>query len=384
MMRSLVVKFQKWQLGRPNRGRHFQERLDLEKGAFFLSFKKQGIDFNSDNVIQSISNKTFGELSLYVRNLLGEQTKPIFKYIHEMGGDNPYPPTELIEKMKLLSLTTKKSEKSSRYFVSMDTLLPNPQNKEEQEEERIEEEEDGQYIQYLEDKMLYEIQKDFKEGKKVEHPDGFRLQIRKSNIDHRAAGHGVFVEGTITPGTVIGLYPGTIYYPQTLTREVIKNNEYLISRFDNVILDGRQWHHVAMKFTIENLASGKTGEKNLNRFRNPYGIGNFINHPNKGKKPNCMNIPYNFPSFESDPNYLEPELSSYIPNIQGPKSFAYLDYNCLMPSLLIVATEHIKDEELFLNYRFNPNNPYPDWFEQPDDEAAKRRWGKPKLFPTIF
>ncbi|EFA86563.1 hypothetical protein PPL_00364 [Heterostelium album PN500] len=41
-----------------------------------------------------------------------------------------------------------------------------------------------------------------------------------------------------------------------------------------------------------------------------------------------------------------------------------------------VAYQPIKDEELFLNYRFNPANPYPAWYHQPDIEEAKRRWGK--------
>lgn len=45
-----------------------------------------------------------------------------------------------------------------------------------------------------------------------------------------------------------------------------------------------------------------------------------------------------------------------------------------MPSAVIVALRTLKDEELYLNYRFNPSLPYPDWYEQPDIEEAKRRW----------
>lgn len=50
-----------------------------------------------------------------------------------------------------------------------------------------------------------------------------------------------------------------------------------------------------------------------------------------------------------------------------------------MHSLITVSTKNIKDEELFLNYRFNPSNKYPDWYQQPDLEEAERRWGKVKI-----
>lgn len=65
---------------------------------------------------------------------------------------------------------------------------------------------------------------------------------------------------------------------------------------------------------------------------------------------------------------------------------------CFMKSVVIVAKKHIQDEELFLNYRyssnsgyfnltfrFNPKNPYPDWFHQPNEEEAKRRWSRRSL-----
>jgi hypothetical protein len=65
-----------------------------------------------------------------------------------------------------------------------------------------------------------------------------------------------------------------------------------------------------------------------------------------------------------------------------------------MKSVVIVAKKQIQDEELFLNYRcvlsiitfspvlnvrFNPKNPYPDWYHQPNEEEARRRWSRRSL-----
>jgi hypothetical protein len=71
---------------------------------------------------------------------------------------------------------------------------------------------------------------------------------------------------------------------------------------------------------------------------------------------------------------------------------------CFMKSVVIVAKKHIQDEELFLNYRyvskfyfdsvltfrFNPNNPYPDWYHQPNEEEARRRWSRRSLLFWLF
>lgn len=54
----------------------------------------------------------------------------------------------------------------------------------------------------------------FNPGHDIKHPDEFCLQIRKSRIEHPESGYGVFVQGTILPGTVVALYPGVVYWPQ--------------------------------------------------------------------------------------------------------------------------------------------------------------------------
>jgi hypothetical protein len=38
----------------------------------------------------------------------------------------------------------------------------------------------------------------------------------------------------------------------------------------------------------------------------------------------------------------------------------------------------------FARHRYNPINPYPDWYVQPDVEEAERRWKKPKALANPF
>ena len=83
---------------------------------------------------------------------------------------------------------------------------------------------------------------------------------------------------------------------------------------------------------------------------------------------------------------LDEESKHYVPN-EYPKAPTLVwatDEDIFMRSILCVATTRIRDEELFLNYRFNPALPYPGWYTQPDIEEAKRRWGKRRLLPFSY
>lgn len=216
----------------------------------------------------------------------------------------------------------------------------------------------------------------FNPGDMLPHPDGFELQVRKSLIDHPESGYGVFVKGSILPGTVVALYPGTIYFSNNITQDVIDGNDYMISRYDDVIIDGRSWDRKqeiatkrAKQFEHINI---KTHD--LSRFRNPYGIGNYVNHPAPGVQPNLMAYSYDFPDEFPD------DLKPYVPNEYHtpPKGF-FRRPGVHMHALLLISRRKIENEELLLNYRYNPANPYPDWYAQPDLEEAQRRWGSVKV-----
>lgn len=63
----------------------------------------------------------------------------------------------------------------------------------------------------------------------------------------------MWIEGKALPGTLIAFYPGIVYTPsvlrplfashpaQSLTEEAINDNDYIIGRYDNVVIDGRHW-----------------------------------------------------------------------------------------------------------------------------------------------
>lgn len=42
--------------------------------------------------------------------------------------------------------------------------------------------------------------------------------------------------------------------------------------------------------------------------------------------------------------------------------------------LALVALRELEDEELWLNYRLNPNNKLPPWYSSVDREEDHRRW----------
>ncbi|ELR19136.1 uncharacterized protein ACA1_335990 [Acanthamoeba castellanii str. Neff] len=188
---------------------------------------------------------------------------------------------------------------------------------------------------------------------------------------------GVHVKGHILPGTV--------HFPYTLNENAIKGNNYMYGRYDGVVVDGRDWERKAfaarrLQTRLERVGQSIKDEKTLLRFRNPFGIAQYINHPPGGKQPNVMCVGYEFP------NTFPDELKPYIPHehVKEPNIFFNTMTDCYIRSIMCIATRHITDEELFLNYRYNPINPYPDWYVQPDVAEAERRWKKPKALANPF
>lgn len=183
-------------------------------------------DFDADETGKHLASLSFGKNYALLRNLLGVQVKELFQYVSEIKGDNPYPPV----------IPNFKSKAPPSSPIPPKRTLVNGQEKNKKEERKDEslsasifsfsiEKENAVLspsIQHLEENLLFQLQSTFKEGKMIQHPGGFQLQIRKSKINHPASGHGVFVKGHIIPGTVVAVYPGAIYFPRTLRPEIIK------------------------------------------------------------------------------------------------------------------------------------------------------------------
>eukprot|EP01126_Amoeba_proteus_P042034 TRINITY_DN4550_c0_g1_i4.p1 TRINITY_DN4550_c0_g1~~TRINITY_DN4550_c0_g1_i4.p1 ORF type:complete len:382 (-),score=73.80 TRINITY_DN4550_c0_g1_i4:782-1927(-) len=362
--------------GKVDRG--IQEDLDALEVYWTTSFYKnlkerRRVDpfFSSTSLnteqVQELSNFHYShtirrsELYSTVRENLDDQVSEMMDYIVKIGGLNPYP------------------------------------------EPVFKDEGDGLLESYIKRKINLENVEFFSPGTPIYHPSGFQLQIKKSDITHPASGYGVWVcDGVIWPGTVIAIYPGVVYSPEGLTESLIKDNDYMISRYDNMVIDGRSWEKrsKALQQRLIQL-SYATGHKldttattgattttadattespaeynsNIKKYRNPFGIANYMNHPPPGVKPNVLAYAYDFP------NTLSPQAIPFIPNIYGNELSPFLyTSSCVMRSVVVLAKQKISNQELYLNYRYNPSNPYPDWYVQPDVEEAKRRWAKRTLF----
>jgi hypothetical protein len=221
----------------------------------------------------------------------------------------------------------------------------------------------------------------FSPGVAFAHPDGFSLQIRKSNVEHPESGYGLWVSGQILPGTLIAFYPGSVYLIHKLTKNVIVDNDYMINRYDDVVIDGKNWalraYNSLKQIQQFAMARGEDESSLLDfgalKFRNQFGVGNYINHPPKDVLPNVAICGIDF--YNDD---LKNSHKHLLPNFfaQQHGFFDFPQEDLFMKSIVIVAKRSIVDEELFLNYRFNPRFSYPDWYYQPNEEEARRRWSR--------
>eukprot|EP00301_Raphidiophrys_heterophryoidea_P024519 c7991_g1_i1.p1 GENE.c7991_g1_i1~~c7991_g1_i1.p1 ORF type:complete len:186 (-),score=41.96 c7991_g1_i1:10-567(-) len=181
--------------------------------------------------------------------------------------------------------------------------------------------------------------------------DAFGFILRRAKSCVPFAGDGLFMVGSVCPGTVVCFYPGTVYHPWDVQKlpgglKHFDNNSYLIARFDSLFIDGRN---------PEPTLAG------------PLGLAHLINHPPKGGVANVM--PYSF----DVPTSLDKSLHSLVPNTYHSDPPLGTEIY-MMKSLVVVSLEHIQDTELFLNYRMNPKLKYPSWYFPQDGSEDRMRW----------
>ncbi|KAL5983064.1 hypothetical protein ACLOJK_017144 [Asimina triloba] len=248
----------------------------------------------------------------------------------------------------------------------------------------------------------------------------YTLEVKPSQILHKEAGQGLFINGAAEVGAVIAFYPGVIYSPAYYRYipgypRVDANNPYLITRYDGTVINAQPWgtggetrevwdgnglperqsgpvevvdqgSDQLWRFLSKPLQSAysKNGGELLER-RNPLALGHFANHPEKGTEPNVMVCPYDFPLAEKD-------MRTYIPNVMFGseenvrmkrlgsfwfKSRASDDGEAdvpVMKTLVLVATRALCNEEVFLNYRLSNSKRRPEWYTPVDEEEDRRRW----------
>ncbi|KAI0528726.1 hypothetical protein KFK09_001268 [Dendrobium nobile] len=249
---------------------------------------------------------------------------------------------------------------------------------------------------------------------------GYTIDVKPSQIPHEEAGLGLFVSGKSNVGSVVAFYPGIIYSPAYYRYipgypRVDSCNSYLITRYDDIIINAQPWGiggesreiwdgffqpnfkpssssniiqnsdrlWKALSKPLES-SNGRNPSEVLER-RNPLAFGHFANHPAKGSGPNVMVCPYDFPVMEKD-------MRVYIPNIVfgdqesvTMKRFGSFWFRSkgagdqvldapVMKTLVLVAMRPLCEEEAYLNYRLSNSKRRPSWYSPVDEEEDQRRW----------
>ncbi|CAK4084961.1 unnamed protein product [Aphanomyces euteiches] len=182
---------------------------------------------------------------------------------------------------------------------------------------------------------------------------GYSLSVRNSTIPD--AGRGLFLDGHAPAGTAVAFFPGTVYLSEHYRKKylhVVSNNPYARARFDGAIIDA-------------------TGEDIPHK--NHFALAQMVNHPPPQSTPNVIPMAFDFPPEE--PFTTEP-FKSFIPNrfIHPPSMLAMYGKRALVHGLVLVALNDIQDEEVFLNYRYNPNMEYPAWYTPVNQDEDLKMW----------
>ncbi|KAA8528918.1 hypothetical protein F0562_033594 [Nyssa sinensis] len=248
---------------------------------------------------------------------------------------------------------------------------------------------------------------------------GYTLELKPSQIPHKEAGQGLFLDGEADVGAVIAFYPGVIYSPAYYDYipgypRVDAHNPYLITRYDGTVINAQHWGAGGETCEVwdwssvsESGLNTQGADKGLDRIwkllskplegtkvgttgdvmerRNPLALAHFANDPAEDMMPNVMVCPYDFPLTEKD-------MRIYVPNIlfgsgdgikmkrfgsfwfkSGGSSNGGSDVP-ILKSLVLVATRALCDEEVLLNYRLSNSKRWPSWYSPVDEEEDRRRW----------
>ncbi|XP_062107915.1 uncharacterized protein LOC133818838 isoform X2 [Humulus lupulus] len=247
---------------------------------------------------------------------------------------------------------------------------------------------------------------------------GYTLEIKPSQIPHKEAGQGLYLNGEVEVGAVVAIYPGVIYSPAYYRYipgypTVDATNPYLITRYDGTVINAQPWglgdeiREVWDALTVPkvslNMQGDEKGAGQLQKIvnvpfknkqvnyggdvierRNPLAFAHYANHPAKGVAPNVMICPYDFPLTEKD-------MRVYIPNVVfenledtklkgfGSSWFKYGSFKKtgsevpLLKTLVVVSTRAICNEELLLNYRLSNLEHQPECYTPVDEEEDASR-----------
>ena len=230
---------------------------------------------------------------------------------------------------------------------------------------------------------------------------GFELRVAPSSAG-AGSGSGVWLTGAAPPGSILAFYPGVTYEVHDVIglpggTRFFDKNDYLMARYDRAIVD-------ASTRALELLPGDARA--------NPLSVAHRVNHPPRGSAPNVVPAPVQWDkatpaallellpnvSYEGssqkqrallaggsttdepsrDPRARRWDLADVFRAsiADGIKPAVDDDAGPVLKGLALVASREVRDEELFLNYRLNPGNKYPEWYVPVDAEEDSRRWSR--------
>jgi hypothetical protein len=183
----------------------------------------------------------------------------------------------------------------------------------------------------------------------------FTTYGRSSGLNNAGvdAGNGGFIRGRALRGEIVCFYHGPLYHPLSgRLRLMARNSEYLLCRPDGYIVDGRPTDG-----TVSSLC------------------GPLCNHPPAGMQPNVM-----FYAITLDARSLPADSASALKTIswydQGVFTF---DPKRYARTVVMVALRDIEDEELLVDYAYNPHVNSPAWYMKVPLENGERMEATPTV-----
>lgn len=245
---------------------------------------------------------------------------------------------------------------------------------------------------------------------------GFVPVVAQSDIPN--ADLGLHVRGRAAAGSLLGLYPGTCYLPSDLRHlpgypQITKDNDYLLWRYDGIVINGMDAvpvesvteslvteEEVSDDASVEDIsnASETTSEDCI---LHPFSSAHRINHPPEGAYPNCLQflldvpitgtmkelrpfVPNQLFSADGKSRSLFERLQNTAMRQRVASASAFVNNSTspsIVPTIAVIATRDIENEEVLMNYRFNPNGPdVPEWYHDCDPDSSERRWTKTGIF----
>ncbi len=184
------------------------------------------------------------------------------------------------------------------------------------------------------------------------------------------AGEGAFITATtsIPPGTVVALYPGLVHLKEYLREDdylssILPDPDFmLMARLDEALVDGRSADQVPY---------------------NPYSVGHKINHCGPDRKPNVMQVSFDYANDMVFGVKFPRHLRPFVPNkyAREPSLIGRLAVGptTFMPSVVLLATRHLSDgEELLMDYPLDPDSTnrcaLPAWYKPHNEAESRNRW----------